>query len=192
MRTFDVKIRVKKRNIERTFEKHGILLHDRFNFIYYGLALDYVLMELDFEIKIHEHDITGCAVKSYSDINYKLNILKDMGRLLETGKNADMILVLNDDSTVSVHKDIIARSPFFRKIIDKKLTEKIMIDKFLMMKYLKFIYTGDLANDTKEHEIAELRDIADKHQFVSFKDICTEKLKMKVAQNKMKEGCVIS
>ena len=192
MRTFDIKISVKKRNGERKFEKHGMLLHNQFNFTYYGLTLDYIFMDISFEIDIHEYDMTGSSVKSFNDINYKLNILKDMGKLLETGKNADMILSLKDDSTVSVHKDIIARSPFFRKIIKNQLTEKIMIHKHLMMKYLKFIYTGELDIDTNEVELAHLHNIADKHHFISLKEICSEMLKMKVAENKMKEGCEIS
>lgn len=186
-RTFDVKFRVKKRNHEKNFEKQGMLLHNKFNFTYFGFDVDYTFMDISFEVRINEYDITGSAVKSFSDINYKLNVLKDMKKLHETGKNADMVLVLKDESTVLVHKDFVARSPYFRNMIDMKLTEKISIDKVVMEKYLKFIYTGELANDTNELYLSKLSEIAEMHQFAGLKNICNEILMMKVAENKMKE-----
>lgn len=192
MRFFDVNTTIKTSNHKYTVEQTQNLFHDEANLTIFNLKMDYFFMSISFEIKIHEHDMTGMGIKNICDISYKMTILKDLENLLKTGKNADMELMLKDKSVVKVHKAILARSPFFRNIPDIQQMEQLSIDSLLMEKYLKFVYTGELDYETNEYDLGKLKLIAEKHQFNDLKDICSEMFKTKVAENKMKEGCNVS
>lgn len=161
--TYDLKILYLSSRREFVMETENQMLYDHDKFIVADKFIDDLLMEFQFEIKLYEHDLTGDDIKSMNLVEYKMNIIKDLDRLLESGIGSDMEIRV-DKKTFKLHKAIMARAPTLPNEVND-------VDDEIFCKFLKFVYTGEFGSATKD-ELQKLKAFAEKIKFDNFEVVC--------------------
>lgn len=167
--SYDLTINYLNSTKESIMDKTNKMLHDLDKFMVADNFIDDYFMEFRFEIKLHEYDLTGAEIKSMNSIEYKMNLLKDLDELLDSGISSDMEIKV-DGTRFKVHKTIMARSP--------DLTNNLVdIDDKLFGKYLKFVYTGEFGGIMKKEELESMKIFAENIKFDTLESVCAEMLK---------------
>lgn len=168
--SYNLKINYLNSQKESIIEKDNKLLHDVDKFIVADNFIDDYFMEFRFEIKVHEYDMTGSEIKNINSVEYKMNLLKDLEGLLESGISSDMEIKV-DGTKFKVHKAIMARSP------DLPAGDTLDVDDKLFGKYLKFVYTGEFGCTLNKKMIEKMKIFAECIKFDALRNTCDHMMK---------------
>lgn len=165
--SYDVNINYKNSRGEYNIQKMAQKLRDAEVFTITGKFIDNYLMEFEFEIKVHEFDLSGFEVKSINSIDNQMKVLKDIEGLLESGLCSDMEIKVGGNE-FKAHKAIMSRSPNIPVTLD--------FENNLYRMYLKFVYTGGFGGEMQKDELEKMKKFAEKLEFVALQNVCNAML----------------
>lgn len=162
---YDLKIDYTTETRETSFVDNGTL--NEYTKIQVGnFFFDNNKMEFKFELKIHEYDLTGDGIKEMNSMESKMNILKDLGGLLDSGACSNIEITI-DDKTFKLHSEIMSRVLSMATVI-----EEDMMDSKLFEKFLRFVYTGEFGSDLSGEELIKMKSFAEKINYISLQNVC--------------------